>query len=111
MIVAVPYDAGHIFQHFGKAKEFKFYTIQGSHIISSQISATAGAGHGAVIAFLQAHGTTEVICGGIGAGAQQGLQAVHIVLHAGITMAADEAVTALLQGTLTDGIASCCDKH
>ena len=44
MKIAVTYEDGNIFQHFGKSKEFKVYDIENQEIISSQIESTNGQG-------------------------------------------------------------------
>ncbi len=69
-------------------------------IVSSQIIPTAGQGHGALAAFLSANGVDVLICGGIGGGAQMALAEAGIRLYGGVQGAADEAVAALLAGTL-----------
>ena len=48
MKIAVTYEDGNIFQHFGKSKEFKVYDIENQEIISSQIESTNGQGHSAL---------------------------------------------------------------
>ena len=76
MKIAVTYENGQVFQHFGHTEQFKLYTVENGQITDSQVVDTNGSGHGALATFLKAHGVDTLICGGIGAGAQNAL-AVH----------------------------------
>ena len=44
MKIAVTYDNGQIFQHFGHTETFKVYEVEGKEIRSSQIIGTNGTG-------------------------------------------------------------------
>ena len=35
--IAVTYENGEVFQHFGHTKEFKFYTVEDKKIVDSEI--------------------------------------------------------------------------
>ena len=52
MRIAVTYDNGQIWQHFGKTEFFKFYDVEDGRIIKSEAVSTNGAGHGALADFL-----------------------------------------------------------
>ena len=52
MKIAVTYEKGSIFQHFGHTQQFKFYDIEGKEIIKEQIISPTGGGHGALAGFL-----------------------------------------------------------
>ena len=54
-------------------------------------------GHEALAAFLAERGVQTLICGGIGSGAVQALDAAGIQVYGGITGLADYAVEALLR--------------
>ena len=69
MKIAVTYENGNIFGHFGHTEQFKLYEINDGKIMSSTIVSTNGSGHGALAAFLHNHGVDTLICGGIGGGA------------------------------------------
>ena len=47
MRIAVTYDNGNIFQHFGHTSQFKVYDIENNQIVNEQIIDTQGQGHGA----------------------------------------------------------------
>ena len=111
MIIAVTYDNGQIFQHFGHCEAFKLYDVEGGEVKSSQIVSAIGSGHGALAGFLQANKVDEIICGGIGGGARTALAQVGIKLYPGASGGADESVNALLAGTLSFNPDTVCSHH
>ncbi|MCD7867993.1 MAG: DUF134 domain-containing protein, partial [Clostridiales bacterium] len=54
MRIAVTYENGQIFQHFGHTEQFKIYDVEEGKIISSQVVGTNGQGHGALAEVLNA---------------------------------------------------------
>ena len=96
MKIAVTYNNGQIFQHFGHTEEFKIYEVAEGKIVSSIVVDTNGSGHGALAGFLQENGVEVLICGGIGMGAQMALAEAGIQLFGGVSGDADAAVEALL---------------
>ena len=111
MKIAVTYENGLIFQHFGHTAVFKIYEIQGNEVVSSQVVDTNGSGHGALAGFLQQQGVDTLICGGIGGGAQMALRDAGIQLYGGVSGDADEAVQALLMGRLSYNPNVRCTHH
>ena len=99
MKIAVTYEDGQVFQHFGHTAQFKIYEAKDGKILSSQIVDTNGSGHGALAGFLAAQGVDTLICGGIGGGAQAALAEADIRLLGGVQGSADQAVEAFLSGT------------
>ncbi|MCD7982316.1 MAG: DUF134 domain-containing protein [Clostridiales bacterium] len=100
MRIAVTYENGQVFQHFGHTEQFKIYDAEDGKIVSSEVISTNGQGHGALAEVLNALQADILICGGIGGGAQAALASVGIQLYAGVTGNADAAVEALLAGDL-----------
>lgn len=100
MKIAVTYDNGMIFQHFGHTQYFKVYDVEDSKIVSSQVIDTEGNGHEALAAFLFSGNVDILICGGIGGGAQMALRQAGIKLYGGVSGSADDAVKAFLEGAL-----------
>ncbi len=47
MKLAIPYEEGQIFQHFGKTPAFKIYDIANGQVGGSMVFPTGGQGHGA----------------------------------------------------------------
>lgn len=111
MKIAVPYENGQIFQHFGHTERFKFYETDNTEIVNSEIIETAGSGHGALAGFLMKHGADALICGGIGGGAQTALAEAGIRLYGGVSGDADTAVTELLSGKLNYNPDVQCSHH
>ena len=111
MRIAVTFENGEIFQHFGHSAQFKLYDVEDGKIIKEQIVDTNGSGHGALAGFLQAAKTDALICGGIGMGAQMALADAGITFYAGVRGTADAAVQALAAGTLEYDPDARCDHH
>ena len=110
MKIAVTYENGEVFQHFGHTEQFKVYDVDGGKVISSEIVDSNGSGHSALAALLAKASIDVLICGGIGGGAQTALEENGIELCAGASGAADEAVEAYLRGELVNTGAN-CDHH
>ena len=100
MRIAVTYEDGYVFQHFGHTAQFKIDDVQDGQVVASQVVDTNGSGHGALAALLSGLNADALICGGIGGGAQLALAAAGIRLFGGVSGDADEAVDALLAGVL-----------
>lgn len=111
MKIAVTYQNGQIFQHFGHCEAFKFYNVEDNAVVSSEIVSAVGSGHGALAGFLKTHGADTLICGGIGGGAQAALAEANIRLIGGVQGNADEAVQAFLNGTLAFDPNVHCTHH
>ena len=111
MRIAVTYENGEVFQHFGHTEQFKFYDIEDGKVISSAVVPTNGRGHGALAGLLAMVEVDVVICGGIGGGAQMALAEAGIKLYGGVSGDADKAVEALLGGTLGFDPNVKCDHH
>ncbi len=111
MKVAVTYEHGMVFQHFGHTEEFKLYEVVDGAVVKAQVVDTDGSGHGALVDFLTAHGVEILICGGIGGGAQAALASAGIQLYGGVGGYADDAVTALITGELNYNPDVQCNHH
>lgn len=68
MKIAVTYDNGNIFQHFGKTETFKVYEVEDDKVVSSEVIGSNGEGHGALAGLLAGQNVDVLICGGIGGG-------------------------------------------
>lgn len=111
MKVAVTYENGEVFQHFGRTPAFKVYEISDGKVISSEVVDTNGTGHGALAGFLEDIGAEVMICGGIGGGAIAAMSAAGIKVYAGASGAADDAVSSYVAGTLPEIGDATCDHH
>lgn len=111
MRIAVTYENGTIFQHFGHTQQFKVYDVENGKIEKTQVVDTNGSGHGALAGVLSTIGADALICGGIGGGAQMALAEAGVKLYGGVSGNADEAVNALIAGDLAFDPDVHCEHH
>ena len=111
MKIAVTYDNGTIFQHFGKTEFFKVYETENNQVVSSEVISSNGTGHGALAGLLADQSVDVLICGGIGGGAQEALAEAGVELCSGAQGDADQAVEAYLKGELVSTGANCDHHH
>lgn len=111
MKIAVTYENGEIFQHFGHTETFKVYDVQDGKVVESEVVSTNGSGHGALAELLHMMNVDTLICGGIGGGAQMALASAGIRLYGGVSGNADAAVEALIAGKLDYNPHVHCDHH
>lgn len=111
MRIAVTFENGEIFQHFGHTEHFKLYDVHDGAIVRTAVVDTNGSGHGALAGVLNALGADVLICGGIGGGAQAALQAAGIRLYGGVSGSADAAVQAFLENRLEFNPDVRCSHH
>ena len=111
MKIAVTYENGQIFQHFGHTAQFKLYDAESGKIVNAEVVDTNGSGHGALAGLLSALNADVLICGGIGGGAQMALAQAGIKLFGGVHGDADEAVEAFLADSLNYDPEARCDHH
>ena len=111
MKIAVTYDNGNVFQHFGKTEFFKVYEVEDNKVVSSEVIGSNGVGHGALAGLLADQAVDVLICGGIGGGAQAALEEAGVELCAGAEGDTDQAVEAYLRGELISSGANCDHHH
>ncbi len=110
MKVAVTYENGQVFQHFGRTQQFKIYDVEDGKIVSSKVIGNDGLSHGALGEILMREKADVFICGGIGGGAREMIESRGIKLVPGVSGDADKAVEGYLSGTLEyDPNVSCKD--
>ena len=111
MRIAVTYEDGNVFQHFGHTEKFKIYEVEDGKIVSDSIMDTNGTGHEALAGLLADRGVDALICGGMGQGAKDALTAAGLQICAGAEGDADAAVEAWLRGELADTGVNCDHHH
>lgn len=111
MKIAVTYDNGEIFQHFGHTESFKVYEVENGAVVKTQVVSTNGKGHGALAGVLNDLNADVLICGGIGAGAQNALAQAGIKLYGGVVGNADKAVEDFLNESLNYNPDVKCNHH
>lgn len=100
MKIAVTYDQGQVFQHFGQTTQFKIFEVENGKITNSVIVDSNGAGHGALVGFLHGLGVTTLICGGIGGGARNAFAEIGLDVISGAMGPVDQQVASFLEGHL-----------
>ena len=111
MKLAIPYEEGQIFQHFGKTPAFKIYDIANGQVGGSMVFPTGGQGHGALAGLLRALGIGAVVCGGLGPGAIDALSQLNILPLPGVTGSADQAAQNFAAGKLVADPDALCHHH
>lgn len=111
MKIAVTYENGQVFQHFGHTEHFKVYEIEADQVVSSEILPTNGSGHEALADFLADLSVNVLLCGGIGDGAQAALAGAGIEICSGAAGDADAALRAYLSGELESAGVNCDHHH
>ena len=111
MRIAVTYEEGGIFQHFGHTSQFKLYDVENGRVTRAVVVDAGGSGHGALATFLKAFQVDTLICGGIGGGAINALANAGIDLYPGIDGSADIAVMQLIMGVLPKRTNVRCSHH
>ena len=110
MKIAVTYENGNVFQHFGHTEEFKIYTVENEEVVASEIVNTNGSGHEALAGFLADRDVNVLICGGCGSGAAAALGEAGIEVYSGAEGDTDVAVATYLRGALVSAGIN-CDHH
>lgn len=111
MRIAVTYENGRVFQHFGHTKQFKLYDVNNGKIENACLVDTNGQGHGALADFLKRFDVDLLICGGIGGGAQNALAEANVKLCGGVSGDCDAAVQAYVEGKLNYDPNVKCSHH
>lgn len=111
MKIAVTYEDGSVFPHFGHTEQFKVYEAEDGKVTDAKVVSTNGNGHGALASMLSSQNVDVLICGGIGAGAQNALAEAGIRLYGGVSGSADAAVDHFLAGNLDFDPDVHCDHH
>ncbi|MDD2217023.1 MAG: NifB/NifX family molybdenum-iron cluster-binding protein [Eubacteriales bacterium] len=97
MKIAVPYENGEIFQHFGKSKSFKIYETRSIYVLQTEMLKNADMTHDSIAEFFKEKGVNVIICGGIGEAAILALNNAGLQVLTGAQGDADEIVKACLK--------------
>lgn len=108
MRIAVTYENGQVFQHFGHTERFKLYDLEHDMVILATTVNTNGSSHGALPDVLKKLEVNKLICGGIGSGAKRALKEAGIELYAGVKGDADQVVQDFLIGRLVFDAETTC---
>ena len=111
MRIAVTYENGNVFPHFGRTESFKLYDVEGDKVIASEVVGTNGVSHGALAGLLADNDVNVLICGGLGGGALAALQQAGIDVYGGAQGPVDDVVAAFLAGSLQQTAEASCHDH
>ncbi len=100
MKIAVNYENGNVFQHFGQTKMFKVFEVEDKQIQSSTLLEADPQGHAALASQLINEKVDVVICGSLGMRMLNLLQGANIQVCANVSGDVDQAVKEYLEGTL-----------
>lgn len=111
MKIAITYDKGLVFQHFGHTQIFKCFEVNNGNIVATYALSSQGKGHGALATLLKENNIDVLICGGIGAGAMNALKQANIQVFGGVFGNVDQVIEDYLKGNLNYNPNVKCNHH
>ena len=111
MKVAICFDKGRVFQHFGRTKEFKIYEIKDNKVTDFYYVEVNGEGCSTLVPVLKANHINVLICGGLGEGAFNHLTEAGIIVVSGVEGEVDEVIGEFNEGTLKYSETPNCHHH
>lgn len=108
MTIAIPYENGEVFQHFGHTEQFMLYKIDHGRIVSAEPLPSGGFHCGGLATLLASNGVDTLICGNLGGGARMHCENAGLMIFPGVVGSAEAAAKAFADGTLEfDPLAGC----
>ncbi len=111
MKIAVTCVDGQIFQHFGRCPSFLICIVEGDKIVSTSTLDTNDLGCSLLAEELSKLGVDVVICGGIGMGARNHIEACGMEVFPGASGDALAQVESYISGSLDYDPDTSCDHH
>lgn len=111
MKVAITYEKGFVFQHFGHTSLFKVFEVENNQVVSTSVISSDGKGHGALAGLLAQNNVDVLICGGIGAGAINALNQANIKVYGGVVGLVDNVIEDFLKNQLNYNPNVKCSHH
>ena len=100
MKLAVAYENGEVFAHFGRTENFLVYEIDGGTINSRELKSSNGMSHGELVGLLASWNIDVLFVGGIGSHAIDLLNAKVIDVYTGVSGDPEKNVIDYLNGKL-----------
>lgn len=94
---------GNVSQHFGRAPEFVFVTIEDNEVVKKQVLPNPGHEVGSIPKFISEQGAERMIVGGIGHRAIDFFNQYGIEVIRGIVGNIEDVIKKVLEGTLEGG--------
>lgn len=111
MKIAITYDNGYVFQHFGHTEKFQIFEIENNKIKETYLLDCNGVGHCALVNVLIEEGIDSLICGGVGGGAISALNKAKIKVFPGVHGEISQIIQLYLNNELCESYESNCDHH
>ena len=114
MKIAVAYNAGQVYGHFGETKQFEIYTIEGANIVKRELNGTNDKSHIELVGLLVDWNINVLLVGGIGSHAINILNSKNIQVFPGVKGDSEAAVIAYLNGELSfnpNAVHQCSHSH
>ena len=111
MVVAIAQENGTVCGHFGKCASFALFTIEDGKITAQRDLDASAHGHDLLAGFLKENGADAVICGGMGQGAKETLDALGMTAMTGVTGDVRQVAEAYAAGTLVFSDNASCAGH
>ena len=108
--IAIAADAGSVSAHFGRCPEFIFVSINDNKIIEQKSLPNPGHAMGTIPRFIHENEATAIICGGMGARAQQMFNDFGIDTIMGIQMPVENAIASFVNGSLKAAPSMCSPR-
>lgn len=101
MIVAITYDNGLVFQHYGQTRQFKLYEIENNVVKSSKVIDCGQYSHHTLAILLENNNVNVLCCGGLGAHAVETLKEKNIQIFDNNSGDCDKVIDDFLNNKLT----------
>ena len=110
---AIAMDGGVLSEHFGKTKEFLFITFEGKNEVSREILPPPAEEHvpGLFPNWVKKMGADVVVAGGMGTQAKRMFESLGVGVCTVPSMGVEQAVEALVSGTLRGVDMECTHGH
>jgi len=101
--IAICTEMGSVSQHFGRAPEFTFVSIENNKVVDKNVLPNPGHEVGSIPRFINEQGATCMIVGGIGHRAIDFFNQYGIEVIKGVVGNIDNVIAKVLEGTLEGG--------
>ena len=111
MLVAITYENGEVFMHYGKTRQFIIFELDNNEIKSERIIDCGEYSHHTLADLLKLNNVDVVICGGCGVHAIESLEAKNIKVYNGACGDVHNVINEYINGKLKFNGATMCDCH
>ena len=111
MRVAITYDDGNVFMHYGKTREFIIFEIENNEIKNEFILPCGEYSHHTLADLLSINNVDVLICGGCGGHAIESLEAKNIKIYNGACGDVHNVIKQYINEELTFNGATECGCH